>query len=335
MKNEKGIFLRLIYSTLIISGIMTALLSCEEEEEELLGNWTACGDFEGVARSDAVGFTVNDKAYITTGYDGSDRLIDLWEYDSEKDAWTQRADFPGVPRNAAVAFGTASRGYVGTGYDGDEKLADFWEYDPGSNTWIQIEDFPGTARYGAIAFSIDNRGYVGTGFDGNYLKDFWEYNPETTEWTKKVSIGGSKRRDAVAFVIDGLGYVCTGMRNGVSKSDFWVYDPATDTWTEKRDISNSTDDDFDDEYTTLTGKSGVAFSLNHKGYLITESSYVWEYDPSSDLWEQKTSLEGASRTESVAFVVNDCGYIATGRSGSSYFEDVWALYPDEEYDEYD
>ena len=333
--------LRFILGLLFISGMMTIFHSCnDDDEEDLWGNWIAIGDFEGVTRSDAVGFTVNNKAYITTGYDGDDRLIDLWEYNSEKDSWTQKADFPGNPRNAAVAFGTDTHGYIGTGYDGENKLADFWEYNPDSNSWIQIADFPGTARYGAIAFSINNRGYVGTGFDGNYLKDFWEYNPASGEWTKKVSVGGSKRRDAIAFVIDGLGYVCTGMNNGVYETDFWEYDPAADTWTQKRHIANVTedendDDEFDDEYNSLIGESGVAFSLNQRGYLITESNNVWEYDPVSDLWEEKTFLEGASRTEAVGFVVDGIGYVSTGRSGSIYFDDVWAFYPDNEYNEYD
>ncbi|MFH0756780.1 MAG: kelch repeat-containing protein [Bacteroidota bacterium] len=321
---------------LIVCGLMMIIQSCDDDEDEdLIGNWVELSEFEGYARSDAVGFTINNTAYITTGYNGDGRLTDLWEYNSEEDVWTQKADFPGAPRNAAVAFGTSSKGYIGTGYDGDSKLSDFWEYDPVLDSWSQIADFPGTARYGAIAFAIGDKGYVGSGYDGSYLKDFWEYDSGTGEWTKKTSIGGSKRKDAVSFVIDGMGYVCTGISSGSYETDFLMYDPSLDKWTKKRAIANATDEDFDDEYSTLTGKSGVAFTIGHRGYLITESNNVWEYDPVADLWEQKTSLEGSTRTEAIGFTVNDIGYVVTGRSGSSYFEDVWTLYPDDEYDEYD
>jgi len=317
--------------------LILALPSCEEGEDSYVGNWVNLGDFEGVTRSDAVSFVIQDKAYIATGYQGDDdeRLNDLWEYDPEKDTWTQKADFPGVARNAAVAFGTSSCGYVGTGYDGEDELSDFWEYNPQTDSWRQIDDFPGTPRYAAIAFSIDDKGYVGTGYDENFLKDFWEYDPATEQWTQRSSVGGSKRRDAVAFVIDGLGYVCTGTNNGSYESDFWTYEPATDTWTELRHIENRTDDSFDDEYTSIVGSGGVVFVADEKAYLVTQSNYVWEYDPDYDLWEQRTDFEGSNRAEFVAFTLDNTGYVGLGRNGSSYYDDVWRFDPADYYEEFD
>lgn len=334
-KNRESAYpvIRLIY----LINLLLLFQSCEDQETAYVGNWINLGDFEGVTRSDAVSFTIRDKAYIATGYQGdyNQRLTDLWEYDSQNDSWIRKADFPGVARNAAVAFGTSTHGYIGTGYDGDDELSDFWEYDPMADSWQQIEDLPGGARYGAIAFSINDIGYVGTGYDGKFLKDFWEYNPGTGKWTQRTSIGGSKRRDAVAFVIDGMGYVCTGINSGTYESDFWMYDPETDSWTEKRHIVDRTDEDFDDEYTSITGSGGVAFSLDHKAFLVTTANNVWEYNPQADLWEKRTSFEGAARSEFVAFTVNNQGFVAIGRSGGSYFDDVWKFDPDDVYEEFD
>lgn len=317
--------------------LLVALPSCEEGDDSYVGNWVKLGSFEGVTRSDAVSFTIQGKAYVATGYQGDydERLNDLWEYDPERDSWTRKADFPGVPRNAAVAFGTSTCGYVGTGYDGEEMLSDFWEYNPVTDTWRQIDNFPGTARYGAIAFSIKDKGYVGTGYDENFLKDIWEYDPEIETWTQRSSVGGSKRKDAVAFVIDDMGYVCTGTNNGTSESDFWRYDPSLDRWTELRSITNRTDDSFDDEYTTLTGSGGVAFSVDSRAVLITVSNYVWEYDSYNDLWEQRTDFEGATRAEFVAFALNNTGYVSLGRSGGSYYDDLWRFDPEDDYEEFD
>jgi N-acetylneuraminic acid mutarotase len=340
MKKNKNLFFKFRIILILVPGIFI-FSGCDntDETKDLVGNWVELSDFEGVARCDAVSFAINDKGYVTTGYDGDDRLRDLWEYDPVKDYWIQKADFGGAARNGAVGFGTATKGYVGTGYDGSSKLKDFWEYDPEANSWVQIADFPGNARYSATAFSIDNKGYVGTGYDGNYLKDLWMYDPETNEWTQKVSVGGSKRRDAVSFVINGKGYVCTGMNNGGYESDFWEYDPIADTWTAKRDIADVSDHSYDDDYNIIR-TNAVAFSANGKGYIVsggqgTVSGDAWAYDPVTDLWEEKTTLEGTARMEAIAFTLSNKGYVLTGRSSGYYFDDIWCFYPDEELNEDD
>jgi len=334
-KSVKNILRNLV----LFSACLLIISGCgnddDDEDSDLIGNWYELSDFEGVPRSDAVAFTIGDKAYVGTGYDGSDRLNDFWEYDPKLNSWTQKADFPGVPRNGAVGFGTDSKGYIGTGFDGVNRLKDFYEYDLATNSWKQIADFAGTARYSAVAFSIFNKGYVGTGYDGNDLKDLWEFDPELNVWTKKLSLGGGKRRDAVAFVIDGKGYVGTGIDNGVYEYDFWQYDPLTDSWTRKRSLANISDSEYDDDYSGIVGTNKVAFAINEKGYLTTGGSgtagvATWEYQPVSDVWVQKTSLEATGRTEAVGFGLGDVGYVVAGRNGSSYFDDLWGFNPNAE-----
>ena len=312
----------------------------DDDDDELVGNWVELSPFDGLPRNGAVGFSIGSKGYLGTGYDGDDRLNDFWEYDPSRNAWTQKADFPGVPRNSAVAFSASGKGYVGTGYDGDNKLNDFYEYNPSTNQWTQIADFGGSPRYSAVAFSIDDIGYVGTGYDGNYNKDFWTYDPATGVWKSIISLGGKKRRDAVGFSIDGKGYVCTGIDNGTYLNDMWEYDTDTKNWIRKNYITDYTDEDFDDDYTSITGIDKVAFTVNHKGYLATGGqgsvgTIVWEYDPVTDLWIEKTEFEGSARIDAVAFSIGDRGYVMTGRSSSYYFYDIWAFDPDDEYEEYD
>jgi N-acetylneuraminic acid mutarotase len=317
------------------------LSSCKKDdtEEELVGNWVQVSDFEGVPRADAVAFSIGNKGYVGTGFDGSDRLNDFWEYDPNLDFWQQKADFPGIERNGAVGFGTSSNGYVGLGYDGTEKLKDFYKYNPETNTWTAIAEFGGSARYGAVSFSINNIGYVGTGYDGNTLKDFWKYDPSGNSWTQIFSIGGSKRRDATSFVINGIAYVVTGVNNGSYVTDFWKYNPTDGLWTEMREIDNISDEEYDDSY-DFKGIYGTGFTVGDKGYLACSgqgvvSNSVWEYDPSTDLWEEKYSFEGTSRIDAVSFTLNGRGFVTTGRSGSYYFDDIWEFHPDAEYNQYD
>lgn len=329
----------------IALSILVIFSSCsDDDEEDLVGNWVELSDFEGIPRSDAVGISLEGKGYIVTGYDGEDRLNDLWEYDPLNDYWKQKADFPGKARNGAVGFSANGKAYVGTGYDGTNKLNDFYEFDPYTNSWTQIADFIGSPRYGAIAMTLRDLGYVGTGYDGNYLKDFYQYDPIADEWEQKVSVGGSKRRDAMTFVVDDIGYVFGGLDNGVYEDDFWKYDPTADSWTRLRDISDATDEDYDDDY-GIVRTNAVTFVMDGKGYVATggrstTGGDVWEYNPVTDLWVEKTELAedgsgGADRTEAVSFTINNIGYVITGRNSSYYFDDVWRFEPNSEMYEYD
>ena len=328
----------------IAMSILLSITSCNnDDDDDLVGNWVELGSFEGDPRSDAIGVSLDDKAYVGTGYDGEDRLIDFWEYDPINDYWIQKADFKGVARNGAVGFAVSGKVYVGTGYDGTNKLNDFYEFDPGTNEWTQIQDFQGTARYGAVAMSIGDKGYVGTGYDGGYLKDFWEYDPSIGEWTQKTSVA-TKRRDAMTFVIDGYGYLCGGISNGVYDDQFSRYNPETNNWEDLRDISDATDEDFDDDY-AIVRINAATFVMNGKGYIATggrstTGGDIWEYTPGTDLWIEKTELiedggGGADRTEAVGFTINNVGYITTGRNSSYYFDDVWRFEPNSEMNEYD
>ncbi|HUM48326.1 MAG TPA: hypothetical protein PLD84_15450, partial [Chitinophagales bacterium] len=84
--------------------------------------WTQKADFGGTARFSPVGFSIGDKGYVGTGFDGTpfpDYLKkDFWEYDPAINSWKQKADFGGTARYVATGFSIDSKGYIGTGWDG-------------------------------------------------------------------------------------------------------------------------------------------------------------------------------------------------------------------------
>src|SRR5438128_1102984 len=80
----------------------------------------------------AVGFSIGNKGYIGTGYDGN-FTKDFWEYDPFINSWTQKADFGGTGRLFALGFSIQNKGYIGTGLDERGRTNDFWEYDPSAN----------------------------------------------------------------------------------------------------------------------------------------------------------------------------------------------------------
>ena len=334
--------------------LAAAMLSCaavisgcsnDDEEEELVGNWVKVSDFDGVARCSAVTFTVDNTVYVAAGgYGGYKyRLKDLWRYNEDSGTWTQMASMPdeASARTYAVAFATEKYGYVGLGYDGDSYLRDFWRYDPSSDSWKKMNDFGGSARRAAVAFNVDGVGYVGCGYDGNHLKDFWRYDEGTDTWVSITSIGGSKRIGASAFVLNGIAYVVGGENNSNVVTDFWAFDPATESWTEKRELANTSDDDYDDDYSSIARSYGVAFTMNGLGYFTcgenagSGATSTWEYNPSTDLWTERTACEAGTRSEAVGFSLNNRGFVLTGKSGTYQYDDMWEFFPMDEYDDAD
>lgn len=305
-----------------------------DEEDEELGNWVDRSVFDGTPRSSVAGFVIDNIGYMGTGYDGDDYLNSFWAYNMEGDYWSQKADFPGSERNAAVGFELNGTGYIGSGYDGVNELGDFYSYDPSSNTWTQTASLPNIVRRNAVAFSANGYGYFGTGYDGeNDMKDFWKYDPSTDTWTELEGFGGNKRRAATTFTINGTVYLGTGVSNGIYLDDFWAFDPTDESWTKKLDL------DEEDDY-NVERSNALGFELNGYGYIACgeqngSTNSVWQYDPSSDTWEEKTNFEGSSRQDAIVFSNSSRAFIGMGRTGSLYLDDLDEFYPFEEYDDED
>lgn len=325
------------YTYIFIPILLLILSGCSSDDDDTSrGNWIVRSVFDGSPRSSATAFSIANKGYMGTGYDGDDYRKDFWEYNMDGDYWTQKADFPGIPRSSASSFSIGTKGYLGLGYDGDTatELADFYEYDPAGNSWVQKNDFAGGIRREAVSFSVGDSGYIGTGFDGdNDKKDFWKYDPTTDQWEEVIGYGGAKRRDATVFVINDKAYIGTGVSNGIYLSDFWQFDPANDTWTRKKDL------DEEDDY-SIERSNATAFTINGLGYVscgynLGATSTTWEYDPSSDNWESITNLEASIRQDPISFSNGTRGLVLLGRSGSLYLDDAFELFPQEDYDEDD
>lgn len=320
----------------IFSTVICSLVSCsnDDDDEDYLGNWVDRSVFDGSPRSGTASFTIGSTGYTGVGYDGDDYLTSFWSYDMDGDFWSQKADFIGSARNAAVGFEIDGTGYIGSGYDGLDELADFYAYNAGSNSWQEIAALPTTGRRSAVAFGINGLGYFGTGYDGeNDRKDFWKYNPATDSWSELVGFGGDKRRAATTFTIGDKVYLGTGVSNGIYIDDFWAFDAATETWTKKLDL------DEEDDY-SITRSNAVGFTLNGYGYIATGVSSgtlgtVWQYDPSTDDWELKTSFEGTTRQDGVAFSNGTKAVVGLGKTGSLYLDDLYEFLPFDEYDDED
>ena len=279
--------------------------------------WVKKADFGGLKRERAVAFTIGNHAYVGTGIDTSETILnDFWKYDQTTDSWSQVANLAGSPRRNAVAFSIQGYGYVGTGVDNavatmGTKLNDFWRYDPTSNSWTQVSSMPGAGRYFATGFAIDSKGYVACGKFGpnNYSSQLWEYKPSTDTWVAMPSFPGGVRYQLTSFVVDYVGYVGLGTDQDMYRDDFWAFDATSNTWSQISSLPAS------ERASTMT------FSIGQRGYVCmgTNGGYLddlWEYNPFTDDWAVRANYGGSRRKNAVGFSLNGLGYVGTGKGNS-------------------
>jgi N-acetylneuraminic acid mutarotase len=200
------------------------------------------------------------------------------------------------------------------------------------NNWERKTSLTGSQRARSVSFSIANRGYIVGGEDtlDVELNDCWEYDPGSDSWTQKASLPAIGRRDAVGFSIGTKGYCGTGIDMpdaylGNTLSDFWEYSPATNTWVQKASFPGN----FSQGIYFATG-----FAVSAKGYIVCGkigssyySSEVWQYNPATDSWLQKTNFPGGVRYGQSNFVLNGKAYVGCGTDENWFTNDFWEYNP--------
>ncbi|HIP36476.1 MAG TPA: T9SS type A sorting domain-containing protein [Crocinitomix sp.] len=205
-------------------------------------------------------------------------------------------------------------------------------YGQTENYWIKKTDFAGLKRERAVSFSINGKGYVGTGVDTTEMvrRDFWSYDPTLNTWTQVADFGGIARRNAIAFAINNKGYVGTGMSHaesalGSTLADLWEYDPDLNTWIQKANFPAN----FGQGIYFAT-----AFAVNNKAYICggkrgpaDYTDEMWEYNPLTNSWIQKSPFPGGVRYQHCSFSIGDRGYVGLGIDLDIYRKDLWEYNP--------
>ncbi|MDX1939499.1 MAG: hypothetical protein SFU99_03050 [Saprospiraceae bacterium] len=192
--------------------------------------WTRKADFVGTPRYNSVGFSINGKGYIGTGYDGN-WLKDFYEYDPDTDTWTQVVSLKGAKREEAFAFVIDGKAYVGGGRNNGIYEYDFWAFDPASQEWTQKNDLNeddnyAVIRHAGLGLSVGGLGYaIGGMSSSTVLGTVWEYDPNADLWEKKNNIEGSTRIHLAGFVINNRLFITTGNASGTRLDDTWEFKP--------------------------------------------------------------------------------------------------------------
>lgn len=150
-------------------------------------SWQQIADFGGGVRDGVFSCSLNGKAYVFGGFDGSYTIDEVWEFDSTTGDWSQKSDFPGGPCIFPTGFVVNDKIYVGTGStSGSDGNNYFYQYDPVADTWTQKADIPGEPKQACVGFAVNNIGYIGGGqVNFTYtLPDFYAYDIGNDVWSE-------------------------------------------------------------------------------------------------------------------------------------------------------
>jgi N-acetylneuraminic acid mutarotase/PKD repeat protein len=206
--------------------------------------WTPKASLPGVAIYAAVGFTIGNKGYVTTGFDSSGSGTGprtTYMYDPSANTWTQKASFPGNARYTSAVFVLNGKAYVSCGFS--PALRDMYCYDPIADTWTQKTSLPGIARQGPASFVLNGEGYVGLGSTGDNMggffvnNDVYKYNDATDTWTQVASFPGNAVAVSYNFTLNNEAYLVNGLYQSnisytnVATKQVWKYSPVANSWT--------------------------------------------------------------------------------------------------------
>lgn len=188
--------------------------------------WKVITQFPGNASQNAAAFVIDQKIYISAGYERSPSdecncptySRNFWEYNIDLNRWTQRKSTPNdnFPTSEKLSFSSNNNGFILV-YDGESSRNQIWKYDPINDIWLHepillaghlIQD-----HYG---FVIDKSLFLGEWNSFLLRKYDLESQIDDNNYVSNFVGNGTSGQ---SFVIDNKGYVF--LNNG----HLWEYNP--------------------------------------------------------------------------------------------------------------
>mgnify|MGYP000165054407 CR=1 FL=1 len=196
-----------------------------------------------------------------------------------------------------------------------------------SAQWAAVTNFSGANRYAAMNFTIQNTAYIVGGLRetlGGFVayNQLWKYDATNDTWSQEMNYPGGNIFGGVAFVIDSIAYVGLGSNeNGVRGNQLWAFNPANGQWTKKANLpGNGRTYPF---YFALNGKGYVGGGDRFNGSTRIYMNDFWEYDPSTDVWTNKSDFPTAGRVGMTGMSIGSRAYAGLGDDGSFFYNDFY------------
>lgn len=173
----------------------------------------------------------SNKFFLFGGFDGSQWLNDMYEFDFATKTWTEinaGGTLPSV-RSCPAWAKDDTHVYIQGGYDGVERKADFFACDLATYTWTEMPCLgtPPSPRYFHSCCLYANKMYLFGGYSGNErLADMYAYDFETNHWSEVDCTNGdapSGRSSLVAQVYENSLYIFGGYNGVTVLNDFYKF----------------------------------------------------------------------------------------------------------------
>jgi len=189
-----------------------------------------------------------DNLIVFGGYDGHQRVNDLYIYNFARQMWSLRGqppppnvlmspapNPPPSPRDRHVAVVWGNGFFIFGGFDGSQRVNDMHVFDLETNTWGRVLTAQGNAptpRHSHAAVVYRDSMYVFGGYDGSYRCDFHEFNFLTRQWTIMPSGGDVPRpRYRGTCVVHEDRMILHGGHDGSRHlQDTYIYDFEQSAW---------------------------------------------------------------------------------------------------------
>ena len=272
-------------------------------------------------RASACACSLDGKAYVFAGREGSKYRNDLWQYDPQTDSWTNMGASPMKARvNATMAAADgkiyAGLGFAGSGvYRDSSYLQDWWEYTPATNEWRRLANYPQDNTVAASSIAINGIVYVLYGFGWGWTREVWKYSIAEDKWTK-LPHNEQRAKDngeGCGAMLNGTYYFGTGY-NTYNETQWFAADLTTDSWTKcasipgkGREISACA---ASQKYVYLFG--GRYFGGDMTGGEIFET--YMRYSPDKDQWEWCGTMPCGRAENQIAFTIDGKAYFGLGEN---------------------
>ncbi len=145
------------------------------------------------------------------------------------------------------------------------------------------------------------------------LLSFSIFKGKTQTWTQLPNLPFQTVLDTFISVRYGCGFVIGSNIYYLppDTSRLWSYNTVTATWSRKA------------VFPPGTRSNASGFAIDPYGYVTCGRSYgsspgqkndLWQYNPATDVWTQKTNITLATREYAMVFVVNGKAYVGSGTS---------------------
>jgi N-acetylneuraminic acid mutarotase len=145
---------------------------------------------------------------------------------------------------------------------------------------------------------------------------------QSQTWSKIADFPSNPRDDGSRFVIGNNVYCGLGSQSiGGCAKDFFAFDLATETWSAIATMPSGMERQYASGF-SMNGNGYIFGGINCGGVLFND---LWEYNPTTNTWSQKTAMPAVERYGCVSFVINNIVYIVGGKTlTNNGIPDVWA-----------